>query len=368
MKRFSIGLIVLLVSNSILTVAIADSGPTILITSPISGSSQKGIVTISGMAKPDPAGSAHINEVGINIVGLSTSSGFSTRGIIVLVEKGQTSDVASWSFGDAGMAVAFWNPPDDPEGKFNLSFDTTAWPNQTYQVTLFAKDSNERSTASSPIKFIKSRSAISTVSTKVVCSGLSYVTVKVNYSLRCTSTRHLPKLPIKLQYLRNGSWTTIDSNSSMAGKVADYEFSFNTIGFTSVRLVSNGLMKQLSPYSENLQVKPFISNSVSILVQAQPIEKPQTSQSPTVQKNPSGKTSTSTNQRIPAPAIVGLSQQYIIRNLRAFPGVRFSFSTDLHYDHSIACQVAGQASVVRQTPEPGTLIRVNSWVVGYLDC
>jgi hypothetical protein len=368
MKRFLIGLIVLLVSNSILTVAIADSGPTILITSPISGSSQKGIVTISGTAKPDPAGSAHIIEVGINIVGLSTSSGFSTRGNIVLVEKGQTSDVASWSFGDAGMAVAFWNPPDDPEGKFNLSFDTTSWPNQTYQVTLFAKDSNERSTASSAIRFIKSRSAISTVSAKVVCGGLSYVTVKVNYSLRCTSTRHLPELPIKLQYLHNGSWTTIDSNASIAGKVADYQFSFNTIGYTSVRLVSNGLMKQLSPYSENLQVRPFTSNSVSILVQAKPIERPQASQSPTVQKKPSGETSTSTNKRIPAPAIVGLSHQYIIRNSRAFPGVRFSFPTDLRYDYSIACRVAGQATVVRQTPEPGTLIRVNSTVSGYLDC
>jgi hypothetical protein len=368
MRRFSIGLIVLIVSNSIPNIANADSGPTILITSPISGSSQKGIVTISGMAKPDPAGSTYINEVGINIVGLSTSSGFSTRGIIVLVEKGLISDVASWSFGDAGTAVAFWNPPDDPEGKFNLSFDTTTWPNQTYQVTLFAKDSNERSTASSSIKFIKPRSAISTVSTKVVCGGLSFVTVKVSYSLRCTSTRHLPELPIKLQYLRNGSWTTIDSNSIMAGKVADYEFSFNTIGFTSVRLVSNGLMKQLSPYSENLQVRPFTSNSISILVQAQSSERPQASQSPTVQKNPSGKTSTSTNQRIPAPAIVGLSQRYIERNLRAYPGIRFSFSTELRYEHSIACQVAGQANVVRQSPEPGTLVRANSTVIGYLDC
>jgi hypothetical protein len=117
--------------------ALADSGPTIAITSPATNSAQKGTVTISGIAKPDPAGSAHIVQVGIDIVGLSTPLGFRTREII-LVGENSLSSQSSWSFGDAGTAVGVWIPPSDPQGKFDLSFDTTSWPNQTYKVTLFA--------------------------------------------------------------------------------------------------------------------------------------------------------------------------------------------------------------------------------------
>ena len=127
-------------------------------------------------------------------------------------------------------------------------------------------------------------------------------------------------------------------------------------------------MKQLSPYYENLQVKPFTSNSIKILVKAQPQQTPQSSKNSTPSKNSSGKTSTTVPRRIPAPAIIGLSQTYIKRNLRAFPGVRFAFSTDLHYEHSIACQLSGQANVVGQMPRAGTLIPLNSTVWGYLDC
>ena len=342
------------------------SAPTISITSPSTGSSLSGKVTITGLVSADPSGSAKINEVGIKVEGLETALNLSYTEFNL---AGATNNQqTSWSFDPVGEANRVWTPPVD--GKLSISFDTTSWPNQKYRVTLFAKDSNQRSAASRSIEYVKPVGPITTLTTRVTCEGEPQVTVKNTYSISCTSRETLPEVPLELQQKKNGNWVTFSTGNILTGNNSyTYQFIFNNIGPSEVRVISKGLMKQLSPYFVNIQVKPFISNSIKVSVKAQPAQSNPTSQKSSGSKTPSGQTTTKpVVQRIPAPAIVGLGQKYIEQNLRSFPGIRFAFSTDLHHQYSVACQLAGQATVVGQNPRAGTLIPKNSTVWAYLDC
>jgi hypothetical protein len=367
--RFQIGVTLMVCLSLLLPFlsekAVAASAPTISITSPSTGSSLSGKVTITGMVSADPSGSAKINEVGIKVEGLETALNLSyTEFNLAGASNNQQT---SWSFDPAGEANRVWTPPVD--GKLSISFDTTSWPNQKYRVTLFAKDSNQRSAASRSIEFVKPVGPITTLSTQVICEGESQVTVKNIYSISCTSREALPEVPVELQQKKNGNWVTFSTSNILTGSNSyTYQFSFNSIGSSEVRVISKGLMKQLSPFFVNVQVKPFISNSIKVSVKSQPAQSNPTPQKSSGSKSPSGQAAKPVVQRIPAPAIVGLGQKYIQQNLRSFPGIRFAFSTDLHYQYSVACQLSGQATVVGQNPRAGTLIAKNSTVWAYLDC
>ena len=161
MKLLTYSLIGTLVLNALAApFSFADVGPTVTITSPSTGTTQTGVVTINAVAKPDPAGTADgVINIGLKIKGLSTDVAF-LKTPFVLNRDGQNPDSSlySISFGDLGTTFPAWNYEPGTfkqpiSGKFSISFDTTDWPNQTYEVTLFAKDSNQRSSASQTIQF-----------------------------------------------------------------------------------------------------------------------------------------------------------------------------------------------------------------------
>jgi len=241
----------------------AESPPTVTITSPSSGTTQKGKVVITGLATPDSSGSARIIEIGIKVTGKSTSSGFDKREI-VYVETGQTSNQTSWSFGTAGTADGVWTPEARDAGKFSLSFDTTSWPNQTYEITLFAKDSNQRSSASKSIEFTKPRGPIVTIESEMSCELENKSYVGYTTTILCKSRKGIPEVPVVLEYLKGNTWTTFSKDKLFEGSSGYYDILFNRAGTTKVRLKSPGFMKQISPYYENVQVKPFISNELII--------------------------------------------------------------------------------------------------------
>ena len=121
-----------------ITITTANANPTVSITTP--SGTVKGQVVIAASPLADPAGTATLSRAGIKIAGLSSYS-------VELSGRG-TPDYSSLSFDSAGTADYAWSAGN---GNYQFSFDTTPWPNGSYVITVFTKDSNGRSAVSAPI-------------------------------------------------------------------------------------------------------------------------------------------------------------------------------------------------------------------------
>ncbi|MEI7550115.1 MAG: trypsin-like serine protease [Actinomycetes bacterium] len=125
----------------------ANASAKISIVTPVDTPTVRGTFTISGLATAERYGNSSIVKVGVRIV---NSAGIS---IAPYYGGGRLCPTGSYScyyngyytseltFGTLGTADYVWTPPS---GVVSFALDTTAWANDTYTVTLFAKDSSGR--------------------------------------------------------------------------------------------------------------------------------------------------------------------------------------------------------------------------------
>jgi len=340
--------------------------PTVSILSPASGSVQKGKVTISGIATPDPSGTSKINYIGIKVVGKGTAEGYDTWQI-VYDRTGEGSLQSGWKFGKAGVADGVWSL-ESSDGKFSFSWDISEWPNQTYEIVLFASDFNERAAASKPITIIKKPGTIPIIDLKVSCelSNPSYVGSQT--FVYCKSKQEVPKVPVELQYLTSGAWKTFSKNNFYSGTGATYPLTFKAEGTTQFRVISSGLMKQESPYRINPQVKPFVSNV--LLIETKKLSN-STSSSSSAGKNSSTSkssnrnTSSNSSKTVVVPNFVGMSVELLQKNRFKFPGITIFIAGS---SCKISDVLSGTAIIVSQSVEPLAVRRSPAFVTVRTNC
>ncbi|MBM3743877.1 MAG: hypothetical protein FJW46_06255 [Actinobacteria bacterium] len=257
----------------------SDLKPTVTITSPTSGTVQRGKVTISGLAIPNPSGTSKIRSIGIKVVGLDPEAesyiptgyrgghyGYS-YGIECEFDC-DDGEPSPYDFDRDGKVegtppAAVWTLKESSNGKFSLTWDLSRWPSQTYIVTLFAKDSMLQAAASEPIQLIKEREPITTVNVKLTCQvrGSSYVDVATY--IDCKSNVTLPQLSVQIQFNSGSGWMNTSIRDTFDYEFRGYRLMFKE-GITKIRVTSPGLMEQYSPFLANTQYKPFTSNVVTV--------------------------------------------------------------------------------------------------------
>ena len=246
------------------TASATELKPMVSILSPAWGVYQKGEVKIIGLATPNPSSSSEIELIGIKVVGLESKAEnyFSPSNDIFSDFGGIDRGYPSWEFGDAGISDGVWLF-DSNDGRFGFSWKIDEWPAQTYEITLFAKDFNGRTAASKPIQIVKEKGPISTVKANLSCrvSGTSYVGIATD--IYCESEIELPRIPIQLQFNSGSGWKNVSGENSFEGESGQYQLLFKE-GSTKIRATSPGLMKQTSTFYANTQVRPFISNVVTV--------------------------------------------------------------------------------------------------------
>lgn len=130
--------------------------PTVSIATPAAGTTQSGVVNVTGTVRADSSGSATINKVGVKITG---GTGFSAGSYSRVCPTGAYNcyyngyGTAELTFGTLGVADYVWTPAS---GSIAFTVDTTAWANGTYTITLFTRDSSGRLAASAPNTFTTS--------------------------------------------------------------------------------------------------------------------------------------------------------------------------------------------------------------------
>ncbi|NBO08126.1 MAG: hypothetical protein EBV30_01995, partial [Actinobacteria bacterium] len=130
--------------------------PTVSIATPAAGTTQSGVVNVTGTVRADSSGSATINKVGVKITG---GSGFSASSYSRVCPTGAYNcyyngyGTAELTFGTIGVADYVWTPAS---GSIAFTVDTTAWANGTYTITLFTRDSSGRMSASTSNTFTTS--------------------------------------------------------------------------------------------------------------------------------------------------------------------------------------------------------------------
>ena len=147
-------------------------GPNVSIATPAAGTTQNGMVNVTGTVRADTSGSATINKVGVRITG---GTGFSAGSYARVCPTGAYNcyyngyGTAELTFGTLGVADYVWTPAS---GAVSFAVDTTAWANGTYTITLFTRDSSGRLAASTPNTFTTSNGVPTVAITSPVSGGV----------------------------------------------------------------------------------------------------------------------------------------------------------------------------------------------------
>ncbi|MEI7944598.1 MAG: trypsin-like serine protease [Actinomycetes bacterium] len=147
-------------------------GPNVSIATPAAGTTQNGMVNVTGTVRADTSGSATINKVGVRITG---GTGFSAGSYARVCPTGAYNcyyngyGTAELTFGTLGVADYVWTPAS---GAVSFAVDTTAWANGTYTITLFTRDSSGRLAASTPNTFTTSNAVPTVAITSPVSGGV----------------------------------------------------------------------------------------------------------------------------------------------------------------------------------------------------
>ena len=334
-----------------------SAAPTVAITSLVAESTRVDWFTLTGMATSDPSGTSKITMVGIKVVPQSDIPRTPFTVNFYWPEYDfYTANQSVLDFGAQGMATTAWYVyPFD--GKIEITIPTTNWPISSYAVTLLAKDSSGRTASSAPANLTIPRPPIQTVNANFTCGSKPQVYVDTYVEVDCSSSVSLTNIKATLQYLNGGKWVPLVEDPSSWNIPTSHLFVPKKSGTLYLRVVSDGLMNQLSKFAVNLQVQPFISNVMKMQVLSLSNVGSSTSQN---------KVGAPTKVRV--PSILGQNSQYLQRNSRLYTGFRFFFSTDIHATQSLSCELSGQAIVISQTPRAGTLVPTNTTVHGYTSC
>ncbi|TSA48330.1 MAG: hypothetical protein D4R50_01310 [Actinomycetales bacterium] len=247
------------------------------ITSPISGSSQKGKVTITALTASKNKEPTKISQIGIRFVGLSAEIWQDdVKNLEILLAECEDCEGSfdNWPIPTPTYARS-WRHSYPGNGKLTFSLDLSTLPYQEYEVQVFTRTLSNVYAVSNTIRFTKTRESIKTVTPKIICKTIeSFVGRQSNIS--CTSNYELPLVPISLEYKVGNSWQTLSSGNFRGTNDLFTDTGFK-IGATTARITSAGLKKQLDPYGTNIQVNPFISNEFIVNTVAAPKPKTDTS-------------------------------------------------------------------------------------------
>ncbi len=345
-------------SNPI-SIASAASGPTISITSisPATGAPVKGLVTINGIATANLAGTGKIGLIGVQISGVSKSiflfpgAKFTFNG-----QSNGLNSVTTRPFGTLGLVVAQWQPSPAFDGKFAITFDTTQWPIQDYDVTLLVSDTNEVNAASNSLRFTLDKGPITTLSPVVKCTpDKSQLVEGKDFWVDCVSDVELNNLETELQYRDGKTWKVFAISYFVPGLTPTGQgfARFNKVAFRSgsfvFRVYSKGTLNQISTDEKNTQIRPFTSNVFSVKFK-QKTKETATKVGPSQKQ---GQSQGTTQKQIPVPNFVGVPVQKLSLFVRSFPGVHY-INTTLN-SCSISDLLSGRAQVIDQSPQPGML-------------
>ena len=155
------------------TFTTSNGVPTVAVTSPANGGVVKGVGTFTGSARPDSAGTATINKVGVRITGgtgfrASSYSQVCPTGARLCYYNGYGTD--ELTFAEAGNADYAWIPPAGP---ITFTIDTTAFANGTYTIFLYARDTSGRVAVSAPSTFVITPTVSNVVATSIAGSSTS---------------------------------------------------------------------------------------------------------------------------------------------------------------------------------------------------
>jgi hypothetical protein len=185
------------------------------------------------------------------------------------------------------------------------------------------------------------------------------------FTINCSSSITLPNillsfdyLPATTAYYKSTAWQSL-GKVLVKGGIGAVNFKWEGSGSYMVRTSSNG----------GGNYSGFQSNSASIAFAVPPASHSSTSTSGAGNANGKINQSSSSQSFVIVPSLIGLNGKDLQRNARSYyPNFRIILSTDLHAQHSISCQLAGQATVINQLPRAGSRVRINSTISAYLDC
>ena len=262
---------VLLYSNS--PTSLASVAPTVRIVSPASGAIITKELIIEVEAQSDAryvtnansAGNNFIQQIGISMKGEEIEADPFTYDVREIKETkyGRNLNGTYWDYGSEVADGTWFIEPQD-NGKITLKLDMTRWPNQSYEITVFAKDFSGASTKSRTIKITKVKGDIPIVKPSLDCKLMGEF---APFSLYCVSEQDIPKIPIQVQSWQSNKWVKLISQNMGGDEFSDSERISIYLprladGSYKLRVLSEGKMKQDSPYYLNVEVAPFVSNTV----------------------------------------------------------------------------------------------------------
>jgi hypothetical protein len=362
------------VSTSIQVTTVMEA-ISIKITSPISGSSQKGKVTITAVTASKNKEPTKISQVGIRFVGLSDDIWQDdVQNLEILLAECEECERGfdNWPIPSPTHA-RYWRHSYPGNGKLTFSLDLSTLPYQEYEVQVFTQTLSNVYAASNTIRFTKTRESIKTVTPKIICKTIdSFVGRQANIS--CTSDYELPLVPISLEYKVGNTWKTESSGGTfdyLSGRSDNYIHTFTKVGIITARITSVGLKKQLDPNKTNIQVNRFISNEFIVNTIALPQPKINAS---TPKAQSTGAKQESTNQMyLMTPLWLGQTEksikQYVFSSKQK---IFLSFTTAPGYTRSGNCRVQQDGVVVKQNPKAGTKMKIGAngyvTIMLFLDC
>jgi hypothetical protein len=245
---------------------LANVTPTVRIVSPVSGAIIKKELIIEVEAQADSVGNNHIREIGISMKGEEIEADPFTYDVREIKETkyGRNLNSTYWDYGSAGRADGTWFIEPQDNGKITLKLDMTRWPNQSYEITIFAKDFNGASAKSRTIKITKIKGDIPVVKPSLNCKLMGE---SAPFSLYCVSQQSFPKIPIQVQSWKSDKWVKLISQDIGGDEYPDDEKMSIYLprlvdGSYKLRVIFEGKLKQDSPYYVNVEVAPFVSNTV----------------------------------------------------------------------------------------------------------
>lgn len=253
------------------SVSLANVTPTVRIVSPASGAKIEKELIIEVEAQSD-AGfvstgvNNHIRQIGISMKGEEIEADPFTYDVREIEETkyGRNLNPIYWDYGSAGRADGTWFIEPQDNGKITLKLDMTRWPNQSYEITVFAKDFNGASAKSRTIKITKIKGDIPVVKPSLNCKLMGE---SAPFSLYCVSQQSFPKIPIQVQSWKSDKWVKLISQDIGGDEYPDDEKMSIYLprlsdGSYKLRVIFEGKLKQDSPYYVNVEVAPFVSNTV----------------------------------------------------------------------------------------------------------
>lgn len=222
-------------ASSVINFTTSNLPPTVLINTPGNGPIYRGQLTITATTRPDLPGTARIAYLGIKIPELSAST-------VELTGTG-APNWPSRTFGDQSTDLVWSTSTNSP----TFIADTRQWAYGTYNITVYAEDSNGRIAASAAITITLRPPQVTTLR----CSLPSSAKVGQPLTGRCTSSLALTGAPITIQVQSGKSWTTL-RRVQLNGKAFTFPLRLTKPGTTNVRAALRGTPNELEPATSNI--------------------------------------------------------------------------------------------------------------------